>query len=48
MQRLKIYQQTRPSKRFAIDDRFHSESREIPKLLADYIREHREKFKHLK
>jgi hypothetical protein len=46
-QRLEIYQQARSAKRLDVDDKFHSESSEIPKFLAEYIRENREEFKHL-
>lgn len=46
-QRLEIYQHARRAKRLDLDDKFHSESSEIPKLLAEYIRENREEFKHL-
>jgi hypothetical protein len=47
-QRLKLYQAVSQEKREAIDKKFFSESKEIKVILAAYIREHREAFKHLK
>jgi hypothetical protein len=47
-QRLRAYQSVAASKRDAIDSTFFSESREIRKHLAKYIRDNSEAFKYLK
>jgi hypothetical protein len=46
--RLKIYQAVPETKREGIDKKFFSESSEVKALLANYIRENRAEFKHLK
>jgi hypothetical protein len=46
--RLKVYEAVNAAKRQAIDRKFFSESKEIKKILARYIRENRDEFKHLK
>ncbi|MFO0936977.1 MAG: DUF4375 domain-containing protein [Gemmataceae bacterium] len=46
--RLKVYQAIPAAKRKAIDVKFFSESKEMPMILAKYIRENRAEFKHLK
>lgn len=46
--RLQIYQAVNSARREAIDRKFFSESNELRTILAAYIRENREEFKHLK
>jgi hypothetical protein len=46
--RLRVYQSVSAAKRQAIDRKFFSESQEIKTILAKYIRENRDEFKHLK
>jgi hypothetical protein len=45
--REKVYLSKSESQRDAIDSKFWSESEDVPKLLAKYIREHREAFENL-
>lgn len=46
--RLKVYQAVNAAKRQEIDNRFFGESKEIKTLLAKYIRENSDEFKHLR
>lgn len=46
--RLKTYQAVPAAKRQAIDVKFFSESKQMKTILAKYIRENREEFKHLR
>jgi hypothetical protein len=46
--RLKVYQEVSATKGQAIDRKFFGESKEISTILARYIRENRDEFKHLK
>ena len=46
--RLKVYQSVSAPEREAIDRKFFSESKDIKTILAKYIRENRDEFKHLK
>ena len=46
--RLEVYQSVSEAKREAIDLKFFSESKEMATILAKYIRENRDEFKHLK